>query len=139
MRYLLLCWCPDLIKIILWNGLQLFELNIFIEQEAISEPCTFSNLRLNKNVTIELVNDLLADEKAESDTLGIHLLSAFEVTKHFEQLFLIFVGDTCSCVKHCNNNLVLSLRSKCFPISLFVFVHSLFLSFRLLLHLWLFC
>ena len=139
MRNLLPWGCPDLIKAILWNGLQLFKLNVFIEQEAVSEPCAFSNLRLNKDVTIELVNDLLADKKAKSNALGVHLLSALKVTKHFEQLLLIFVGDACSRVKHCDNNLVLSLRCKCFSISLFVLVHPLFLSIRLLIRLWLFC
>ena len=46
------------------NNFELLLLYIFIEQETICESGSFSDLRLNKDISVELVDNLLADEQA---------------------------------------------------------------------------
>ena len=76
-----------------------------VQQEAEGKPCSFIHLGLNKDISIELAHDLLADEETKTNSLSVHLLCALQATKHFEQLLLIFFRDPCSCVKHCDHNL----------------------------------
>ena len=38
---------------------------------------------------VKLVNNFLANKEAQSDSLRVHLLRAFEISKHLEQLLLV--------------------------------------------------
>ena len=61
------------------------------------EVWAFSRSWLEGNLAIKFLYDLVSDYEAKADTLCVHLLGVLEETKKFEELVLIFVlySDTC--------------------------------------------
>ena len=50
---------------------------------------TFQRFGSHFDSAVKLVNNFLTNKEAQSDSLRVHLLRAFEISKHLEQLLLV--------------------------------------------------
>lgn len=67
---------------------------LFIKDEQEDEGGALTPFGNAGDVTAELLDDLLADMKSKTDTLGVQLFCILKKAKQFEELALILLLDT---------------------------------------------
>jgi len=82
------------------------EATVTFEEEARDEDGSLSVLRDEARLPSELFCDHLRNDKAKSDSLGVHLLVAFNTAKQFEELALLRLPNADSIVEHGHHDLV---------------------------------
>ena len=76
-----------------------------VQQKVERKPWACPNFRLYRDFTIKLLSNLFTDEQAQTNSLGVHLLSIFYSAEHFKQVLLIFGWDADARIFHRDHKL----------------------------------
>ena len=82
----------------LWNLVKLLKLAIITDHEPEVESGTDTKFRVDSDVTIEELADLLADMESEADALLVESILLLELTEKAEQFLLVLLANTIAVV-----------------------------------------
>jgi hypothetical protein len=80
------------------DNVVLQELLLVLKLHREDEGAAFPYFRLHRDVSAELVNDLLRDSETKADTLGVHCLGIINKAEELEKLLLVSLTDSHSIV-----------------------------------------
>ena len=89
--------------------------NLFFLLKQLQSKCkswSFINFRIHFNSSIKLLKYFLWNIQSQTDSMNIHLIRIWNVTKHSEQLFLIFSLYSCSSIYNGNFKICLLIFFK---------------------------